>query len=660
MPTENQNRLAKSRSPYLKQHETNPVDWWEWCDEAFEQAKLRDVPVLLSIGYSSCHWCHVMAHESFEDPTIAELMNKGFVNVKVDREERPDVDAFYMQATQSITGQGGWPMTVFVDHNRKPFFAGTYFPPTPRHGLPSFAQLLAAVDNAWLTRRDSLAASAQEIADLLAAQNNRKVAMEFDWEEIQTGAIEVLTQEFDSRAKGFGAFPKFPPHLTMLFLLRNSAIAGQEPLFVREIALAMASGGMFDQLAGGFARYSVDANWQVPHFEKMLYDNALLIQAYTELLKIDSNPRISQIWTKNIDWVLDEMLLPSGGFAASLDADTEAGEGAYYSFDSVELEQALGDQLAAARELFSLSEENFENRFLLGFNLEHQIPWEQEQEIRKILLDIRSTRAAPGRDDKVITSWNCWMISALFKASPLAPERGLAEIAKRSLSYILNNHFADGCLIRSSLHEQSSSVPATLEDWASLGLALLDAHESLGSAYYFDTAIECFTAIQERFSENGLLFDTEKSSALPVRLRTLYDSSQPSAHAMSAELARRLGLMTMDEQYTSFAEHIMSELSSLMRTAPRAVSAALWVQAALSATPPEIAIIDLPGSQLHLAALTTREDGRVISVGEGWETPLLENRDSAPPMAYVCRHFICQAPTADPQSLKKMLENPAS
>ncbi|MDQ4103543.1 MAG: thioredoxin domain-containing protein, partial [Actinomycetota bacterium] len=413
------NRLATSTSPYLLQHADNPVDWWPWCGEAFAEARRRGVPVLLSIGYAACHWCHVMAHESFENDDIAAVMNANFVNIKVDREERPDVDAIYMEATQAMTGHGGWPMTCFLTPTGEPFHCGTYYPPTSRHGLPGFPELLLAVRQAWTNRGEQVQEAAKRIAGQLSARAAPLTESAVD-DQVLAAAVDKLAAEFDDEHAGFGGAPKFPPSMLLEFLLRHHERTGsaQALSMVERTCEAMARGGMYDQLAGGFARYCVDAAWVVPHFEKMLYDNALLLRVYTHLARLTGSASARRVVEQTATFLLDGLGTPQGGFAASLDADTAGQEGATYVWTPEQLIEVLGDDDGrwAAQLLVVTRAGTFEHgSSVLQLPTEPDDPdrWER---VRAALLAARAARAQPGRDDKVVTEWNGMVITALAEA----------------------------------------------------------------------------------------------------------------------------------------------------------------------------------------------------------------------------------------------------
>jgi len=429
------NRLADSTSPYLQQHADNPVDWWEWSEEAFEEARRRGVPVFISVGYSACHWCHVMAHESFEDEATAALLNDNFVSIKVDREERPDVDAVYMDATVALTGHGGWPMSVFADADGKPFYAGTYFPPQPRHGMPSFPQLLTAITESWRDRRDEVAGAADRITKALA-ERERAVASDGtppSAADLDT-AVTALRQSYDTARGGFGRAPKFPPSMVLEFLLRHAARTGspESLAMVQGTCEAMARGGIYDQLGGGFARYSVDDAWVVPHFEKMLYDNALLLRVYLHWWRATGDPLAERIVRETAEWMLRDMRTPEGGFAAAWDADSEGVEGKFYAWTPEQLVEVLGedDGRWAAALLEVTPAGTFEHGASTLQLLRDPDDRERWARIRQQLFDARALRVPPGRDDKVVAAWNGLAIAALAEAGSLLDEPEWIDAAR--------------------------------------------------------------------------------------------------------------------------------------------------------------------------------------------------------------------------------------
>ena len=468
------NRLALATSPYLLQHADNPVHWWSWSDEAFAAAGERQVPVFLSVGYAACHWCHVMAHESFEDAQTASVIYEHFVPIKVDREERPDVDAVYMQATQALTGQGGWPMSVFLTPDRKPFYAGTYFPPTPRHGLPSFQQVLQAIIEAWQDRQSEILLSASEIAGRLSVPQTPTGAPTLTAADCAESLL-LLQREFDATYGGFGRAPKFPPSMVIEALLHNGGEAAM--LMAGRTLEAMARGGIYDQIAGGFSRYSVDAGWVVPHFEKMLYDNALLLGVYANWWRRTSNPLAERIVTETVAWLQAEMRTEQGAFAASLDADSEDDhgelrEGAYYVWNRDQLRSVLGEEDAAwAAEVFSVTPTGTFEHGASTLQLQSNHDQVRLADVRERLRVARDERGRPGRDDKVVAAWNGLLVDSLVQAAMIFARPEWLQIATEAAEHVWQLHWRDGRLRRTSRDGAAGEALGILEDYAALALA---------------------------------------------------------------------------------------------------------------------------------------------------------------------------------------------
>ena len=537
------NCLANSTSPYLLQHADNPVDWWEWGPEAFAEAKRRDTPIFLSIGYSACHWCHVMAHESFEDPATAADLNAGYVAVKVDREERPDVDAIYMQATVALTGHGGWPMTVFLDHDGRPFFAGTYYPPQPRGGLPSFRQLLAGIGEAWRDRRDDVASASVRIAEALAQQRRSSADGEPPTPADLDRAVALVAQDADLVRGGFGGAPKFPPSMLLEFLLRHAALTGDDAALrlAEPTLVAMARGGMYDQLAGGFARYSVDADWVVPHFEKMLYDNALLLRVYAHWWRATGNPLAERVVRGTAGFLLRELRTPEGGFAAALDADSEGREGAFYAWSPADLVAALGpDDGRWAADLLAVSEVGTFEHGTSTLQLRHDPDdagrWES---VRSRLLAARAARPRPARDDKVVAAWNGLAIAALAEAGALLEEPEWVEAAAGAADLILAVHLgADGTdqLARTSRDGRPGSSPGVLADYGDVAEGLQALYQATGDDEWLAFAgIVLDVAIGHFADGDGGFFDTaDDAPALIHRPGDVTDDAEPSGWAAVA------------------------------------------------------------------------------------------------------------------------------
>src|SRR5918997_791869 len=504
------NRLKDSLSPYLRQHADNPVDWFEWGEEAFAEAARREVPVFLSVGYAACHWCHVMAHESFEDPVTAETLNDNFVAVKVDREERPDVDAVYMQATQGLTGHGGWPTSVFLTPDRLPFYAGTYFPPTPLQGMPSFRQVLQAIADAWTDRRDEVLTSAGRIVAELDRHRLGKTPATLP-EADCTAAVKRLGAEFDPVAGGFGRAPKFPPSMVLEALLRDGGEAAMA--MVDRTCEAMARGGMYDQLAGGFARYSVDAGWVVPHFEKMLYDNALLLGAYTHWWRRTENPLALRVVAETVDWLLAEMRTPEGALASSLDADSvdpdgHLHEGAYYVWTPEQLVAALGPEDGAwAAEVFRVTPQGtFEGGASTLQLLADPDDPARLQSVRDRLRHARAERSRPGRDDKVVAAWNGWLVDSLVTAAMVFDRPDWLAVAIEAAEAVWDRHWQDGRLRRTSRDGRPGSAPGIAEDYAALAQAAVRLATATGNPTWLDRGRSLVTALLDQFDDDGAGF----------------------------------------------------------------------------------------------------------------------------------------------------------
>lgn len=638
------NRLAHSASPYLLQHQDNPVDWWEWGPDAFDEARRRNLPVFLSIGYSACHWCHVMAHESFEDPHIADFLNEHFVSIKVDREERPDIDAVYMDATIALTGSGGWPMSVFLDDAAQPFYAGTYFPPRPAHGTPSFPQLLEAIVEAWNVRRQEVTSAAARIRDSLASREVPVASDEvIDANDLQR-AVDLLALQFDAHSAGFGGAPKFPPSMVLEFLLREAARTSDErALTMAEATLeAMARGGLYDQLAGGFARYSVDAGWVVPHFEKMLYDNALLLRVYAHWWRLTGSRLAERVVRETVEFLLDEMQTPEGGFAASLDADSEGVEGRYYVWSRSELMAALGpDDGTWAADLLSVTEQGtFEHG---SSTLQLRAEPDDAQRwigIRGRLHLLRGQRTSPGLDDKLVAAWNGMAISALAECGGIFDEPGWVEAAVRCAELLQRVHVVDGRLRRVSRAGVAGRAAGVLADYAALAEGFLVLAQTTGDEHWLhdarallDTAVAHFRAPEGGYFSTG--HDAER---LVLRPRDVHDAAEPSGWAALGAALLTLSALTGDTDLRAQAEAALGPLVALGGSAPRAAG---WALAAASASvdgPAEISIGDSTAELRRIAMLATAP-GAVIRHVVGAQG------------ATVCRFNVCSLPTMDRREL---------
>jgi uncharacterized protein YyaL (SSP411 family) len=655
------NRLAASTSPYLLQHADNPVDWYEWGPEAFAHAAELDRPVLLSVGYAACHWCHVMAHESFEDDATAGYMNDHFVNIKVDREERPDIDAVYMQATQAMTGQGGWPMTCVLTPDGQPFFAGTYFPPEPRHGMPAFTQVLQALADAWANRRQDVLASSASIVDHLRSRAD--VPGSPVGADRLDAAVDQLAAQFDAEAGGFGAAPKFPPSMVLEFLLRNHARTqdARALAMVMRTCEAMVRGGLYDQLAGGFARYGVDRFWRVPHFEKMLYDNAQLLRIHTHLAGLDVAP----VWAERIaretaDFLLAELATAEGGFASALDADSEGEEGTFYVWNRAQLREVLGeDDGRWAADLLAVTEAGTFERGYSTLQLLHdpENP-DRWQRVRSRLADVRAQRVRPERDDKVVAAWNGLAISALAEASiRLDDDRyGRAAVAAADLLVTIHGAGTDA-FVRTSRDGRAGSSAAVLEDHANVADAFLAVLGITGDPIWLDRARSVLDRTLAHFGDGrGGFFDTaDDAETLLVRPQDPSDNAHPSGTSALVAALVAFAAITGERRYRDAAEAALGRVAALVDQAPRFAGWSMAAAEAMLAGPLEVAIVgadDEARSALHRAALAL--PGAVVVAGEpGTDIPLFRDRTlvDGKSAAYICRAFVCQRPVTDPDQV---------
>ena len=667
-------RLAESTSPYLQQHADNPVDWWEWSEEAFEEARRRDVPVFVSIGYSACHWCHVMAHESFEDEATAALLNDHFVSIKVDREERPDVDSVYMDATVALTGHGGWPMSVFVDHDGRPFYAGTYFPPEPRHGMPSFPQLLGAIVESWAGRREEVTGAAERITRALE-QRERVVSGEGAPPSSADldAAVAALHQSYDVARGGFGRAPKFPPSMALEFLLRHAARTGQPDslAMVQGTCEAMARGGMYDQLGGGFARYSVDDSWVVPHFEKMLYDNALLLRVYLHWWRATGDPLAERVVRETAEFLLRDMRTPEGGFAAAWDADSEGVEGKFYAWTSEQLIEVLGedDGRWAAALLEVTPTGTFEHGTSTLQLLRDPDDGARWQRVRRRLFDARALRVPPGRDDKVVAAWNGLAIAALAEAGALLDEPEWVEAARGAADLLLAVHLGSDDegdrLVRTSRDGRAGSTDAVLEDYADVAEGFLALYAVTGEEEWLAFAGILLDVVLAHFSDGeGGFYDTsDDAERLVLRPRDPSDNATPSGWLAAAQALLTYAAYTGVIEHRLAAERALGVVTGFAARAPRGVGWGLAAAEALLDGPREVAIVgaaaDARTRALHLTALMGTAPGLVVAVGppagapSESDVPLLRGRplvgDS--PAAYVCRQFTCEAPVTTEEAL---------
>jgi uncharacterized protein YyaL (SSP411 family) len=641
------NHLADETSPYLLQHKDNPVEWYPWGDEALERSTREERPLLVSIGYSACHWCHVMAHESFEDPEVAAAMNDRFVCVKVDREERPDIDAICMEACQAITGRGGWPLNAFLTPEQQPFYAGTYFPPEPRHGMPSWPMVLDAVADAWEKRREEITTQAAQIRHALAATARLEPSAEPIRAELLDNSVSGLGATFDGQHGGWGGAPKFPQASTIEFLLAR----GEHEMSIQTLA-AMASGGIYDQVGGGFARYAVDQTWTVPHFEKMLYDNALLARAYLHGWQVSGEARFEQVCSEILDWALNEMRGAEGGFYSALDADSEGVEGKFYVWTDDELRDVLGEYYDEATAYFAPAP------FEPGtYVLEARGPVpERLPEIRRKLYEARSERVRPGLDDKRLTAWNALMVSALAEAGAVLERDEYVQAAVQCASFILDQmRGPDGRLLRTWKNGQAR-LDAYLEDHAFLLEALITLYETTFEPRFYREATAVASAIIERFEdpERGGFFTTASDhEPLAVRRKDLEDSPIPSGNAAAAFGLLRLSLLSGDGSYERHALGVLRLLALLAARHPTAFGHLLQAIDFYLAPVREIAIVGPAGQAGALVRAVRSAYHPHLVVAAGADVPLLDGREpvEGQAAAYVCEHFVCQAPVTSPEEL---------
>lgn len=662
------NRLANATSPYLLQHQGNPVDWYAWGDEAFAEAKRRDAPIFLSVGYSACHWCHVMAHESFEDEATAAYLNENFVCVKVDREERPDVDAIYMQATVAMTGHGGWPMSVFLTPTAEPFFCGTYFPSEPRHGMASFRQVLESLVTAWQTKRADIDKVGRSVVEQLGAP--AAAAEGVIGEETLERAAALLKVDFDPVDAGFGRAPKFPPSMALDFLLRYHRRTGSAEALemVAQTCERMARGGMYDQLAGGFARYSVDGQWVIPHFEKMLYDNALLLDVYTHWWAITEEPLAKRVATETADFLLAELRTPEGGFASALDADTEGEEGRYYVWTPDELRPLLGDDADWVIDLCDVTGTFEHGTSVLQLRQDPDDParW---QRIRSVLRDARRARTYPGRDDKVVAAWNGLAITALARAGVVLERPEYVEAAVAAAELVREVHLDQaGILRRTSRDGQVGGAHGVLEDYAAFGQACLTLLGVTGNNSWLELARTLLDRVLEQFVADGTFYDTAADAeALAWRPQDATDNASPSGVSLAAEAFTTLASVTGSARYEDAARQALQLSASIAGRAPRFAGRALAVAETIAAGPLEIAVIGSPsgrpdgeeaGAGLLRVAMVEAPWGTAIASGlPGSNVPLLAGRGlvDGSPAAYVCQKFTCRLPVVLPEDLRREL-----
>jgi uncharacterized protein YyaL (SSP411 family) len=656
------NRLGSATSPYLLQHADNPVDWWPWSDEAFAEARRRDVPVLISVGYAACHWCHVMAHESFEDEGIAAALNAGFVAVKVDREERPDVDAVYMTATQAMTGQGGWPMTVFATPDGKPFFCGTYFPKA------NFARLLDSVSTAWRDQRDAVVAQGAAVVETIGGAQLIGGPTAPVAPGLLDRAVSELASEHDRRNGGFGGAPKFPPHLNLLFLHQRTGSAEALEM-VRHTCEQMARGGIYDQLAGGFARYAVDATWTVPHFEKMLYDNALLLRVYTQLWRLTGDAMARRIADETAEFMLRDLATPHGGLASALDADTNGVEGLTYAFTPADLADALGPAEAAwAADLFAVTAvgtfEHGASVLVLARDTDDADPeivarW---REVRERLLAYRNRRPQPARDDKIVAAWNGLAVTALAEHAILTGNAASRGAAVDLAGVLADRHIVDGRLRRVSRDGTVGAPAGVLDDHGCVAEAFCAVHQLTADGRWLALAGELLEVAVSRFSTGkGGFYDTaDDAERLVTRPADPTDNATPSGLSSVAAALVAYSALTGSAAQRDVADAALQTVAPLVAGHPRFAGYAAAVAEALVSGPYEIAVVTGdPNDPLVDVAHRYAPPGAVVVVGAPDKpgVPLLADRPlvDGRPAAYVCRGFVCDRPVTTVEELKRAL-----
>jgi len=667
------NRLAGETSPYLLQHADNPVDWYPWGEDAFERARSEDKPILLSIGYSACHWCHVMEHESFEDGETAALMNERFVNVKVDREERPDVDSIYMDAVVALSGHGGWPMTVFITPEGEPFWGGTYFPPVQRQGMPAFRDVLRAMADAYESRRDDIARQAEQLVDAIRRSGDVSPSTELLTTGLLSEAVSVLSRQFDRTHGGFGGAPKFPPGPTLEFLLRMAARNGSETALEMAVGTldAMAAGGIYDQLGGGFHRYAVDHIWLVPHFEKMLYDNALLASAYLHGFALTGRDRYREVVEETLDFLLRELRLPEGGFASALDADTRGEEGTTYVWTLDELNAVLEpDEAELVITRYGVtSGGNFEGSNVLFVAAEVDDPGKLSVARRK-LLESRSRRPQPDRDDKALAAWNGLTLAAMAEAGLRLGRADYLDAARALADFLLGPMSDERGRLHRTFRAGEAKIDGYLEDYANVSNGLLELYNATGELRYLDEADRLARLAVELFGDEGgggFFFTAADAEQLVVRKKELLDQPTPSGNSMLAYVLLRLARIFGDESLEHTAVGVFRLGHRYLTHAPSAVGHMLAALEQHFSAPREVAIVgpldDSATQALHRAAFGHFDPAAVYAFAAGPDdeaaerVPLLAGKAlvGGRPAAYVCQNFACLAPVTEPEALAEAL-----
>jgi hypothetical protein len=667
------NRLAGESSPYLRQHAENPVDWYPWGPDALARARTEDRPILLSIGYAACHWCHVMAHESFEDAATAAAMNASFVNIKVDREERPDLDGIYMQAVHAMTGQGGWPMTMFLTPDGVPFFGGTYFPPDDRHGMPGFRRVLASVAESWRTRRDDIAHTANSVREMYATDTGRRSVGSGPDRALLHAAYEGISRMREPRFEGLGSAPKFPQAMALDFCLRHWARSGDDGAreLVHKSFLAMARGGIYDQVGGGFARYSTDIRWLVPHFEKMLYDNALLARLGVHLWQATNDAEVRRVTEETLRWADREMTAPEGGWYSSLDADSEGEEGKFYVWSATDLRALLGADYDVCASAWGVTEGgNFEGQSILhvadpgaasarGTTLERA---------KRVLYDTRAKRVWPGRDEKVLSSWNGLMLRAMAEAGRVFGDEARVATAVRNAEFLSRDLMRGGRVMRSWMRG-TSRIPGFLEDYAALGLGFIAVYQATFDRQWLDRARALCTACVEWFwsDADGGFFDTAHDhEALLTRPRDMADNATPAGSSLAAELLLMVAEYFGDADARRRADLVLAQATELVPRMPVMLGHLLGAADMAVYGAIQVAIVgepEAPDTRALLAAVSAHYVPSPVFAGGTGEAvrglPLFDGRGTTGgrATAYVCRGYACELPTTDPDVVGRMLSS---
>jgi hypothetical protein len=677
------NHLAGETSPYLLQHAHNPVDWYPWGEAALSKARAEDKPILLSIGYSACHWCHVMEHESFENEAIAVLMNENFVNIKVDREERPDLDQIYMSAVQMMTGQGGWPMTMFLTPEGVPFYGGTYFPPADRYNMPGFPRILMSVAEAYRSQHDQVTSTATAMLGELRRFGLADESRAMLTTEILDGAFRRIASNYDRTNGGFGGAPKFPPAMNLEFFLNVWHRTGSSEALemVEHTTRKMAEGGMYDQLGGGFHRYSVDAKWLVPHFEKMLYDNALLSRLYLHAYQATANPDTRRVAEETLDYVVREMTDAEGGFYSSQDADSEGVEGKFFVWSLTEIMSVLGakdGQLFC--DFFNVTERgNFESESILNVTsplkdvaARHGVTIDDLQKVisagQQKLFELRELRIKPGRDEKVLTAWNGLMLASFAEASSILERSDYRGVAEKNARFLLTKLQKDGLLLR-TYKDGAAKLNAYLEDYGCLLHGLITLYETTGTIEWLESAISLADKMIEQFwdeAAGGFFFTGKSHEQLIVRSKELMDNATPSGNSIATLSLLRLGLLTGNDDYRRRATAVLRLMTDQIRRYPSAFGFALGALDFYLATPLEVVVVGSPGPKLDDLQRTlwrTYLPNRVVSIctanfeQAAARVPLLVDRNTlaSQPTVFVCQANTCQMPVHTPDDLLKQL-----